>query len=106
MMNMKLLEIVIPTSIYQISILIQMDTLFKSDDEINTRRCDKSIHKATRITVDIHQTNKNLYVTVQPKNACKLEFADHLLLQFLDPPRSEIVVFPITNYHIYNIILT
>ena len=37
-----------------------------------------------RILVDIHQTNKNSCVTVQPKNACKLKFADHLWLTILD----------------------
>ena len=30
-----------------------------------------------RIPVGIHQTNKKFSVTVQPKNACKLEFAYH-----------------------------
>ena len=31
-----------------------------------------------RITDDIYQTNKELFVTVQPNNACELEFAGHL----------------------------
>ena len=42
-----------------ISSRIQMNTLFKNNDEIKRSGCDKSIHKAMRITVDIHQTNKN-----------------------------------------------
>ena len=48
-----------------------------------------------RITVNIYQTNKNLFVVVQPKNACKLGFSDHLWLPFLDQPQSKIVVFAI-----------
>ena len=55
-----------------------MNTLFKTNDEIKRRRCDKIIHKAMRITVDIHQTNKKFSITVQSNNACKLEFSDHL----------------------------
>ena len=63
-----------------------MNTLFKTDDEIKRSIHDKIIHKAMIIPVDIHQTETKFYVTVQPKNACKLEFADHLLLPFLDKP--------------------
>ena len=40
------------------------------------------------------------------KNACKLEFEDHLWLTFLDQPQSEIVVFAIITFHIYTIIVT
>ena len=58
------------------------------------------------IPVDIHQTNKKIYVTVQPKNSCKLEFADNLWLPFLDQPHSDIVVFTIINFQIYNILVT
>ena len=29
------------------------------------------------ITVNIYQITKKFFVTVQPKNECKLEFADH-----------------------------
>ena len=47
-------------------------------------RCDTNIHKAMRIPVDIYQGTKNLFVTVQPKNACKFESADHLWLPFID----------------------
>ena len=44
------------------------------------------------IPVYIHQTNTKLSVTVKTKNACKLEFTDHLWLPFLDQPQSDIVV--------------
>ena len=55
-----------------------MNRLFKTDGERNRRRCGKIIHKAMRIPVDIHKTNKKFSITVQSNNACKLEFADHL----------------------------
>ena len=59
-----------------------------------------------RIPVDIHQTNEKFSVTVQPKNACKLESADHLWLTFLDQPQSDIVFFAIFTFLIYHILLT
>ena len=83
-----------------------MNTLFKTNDEINRSMCDKSIHKAMKIPVDICQTNKKLSVTVQPKNTCKLKFSVHLWLSFLDQPQSEFVVFSIINFHLYKIIVT
>ena len=58
------------------------------------------------ISVEICQTNKNFSVTVQRKNACKLEFVDHWWLQFLDQPQSEIVVFSIINFQILKILVT
>ena len=59
-----------------------MNTLFNINGEIKIIRCDRSIQKAMIITVDIYQTNKHFSVTVQPKNAFKLESADHLWLPF------------------------
>ena len=40
------------------------------------------------------------------KNACKLEFADNLWLPFLDKLHSDIVVFAIITFHIYNILVS
>ena len=57
---------------------IQMNTLFKTNDERKIMICYKSIHKAMIITADTHQTNKIFSFTVSPKNACKYEFTDHL----------------------------
>ena len=34
-----------------------------------------------------------------------MEFADHLWLPYLDQPHSDIVVFEIINFHIYNILV-
>ena len=58
--------------------------MFKNIDDIKIIICDKNIHKAMITPVDIYQTNKNCFVTVQPKNACKLEFVDHLWIPFID----------------------
>ena len=44
-------------------------------------------------------------VTVQPKNACKLEFADHLWMPFLDQPQFDIIVIEIITFKIYKILV-
>ena len=49
---------------------------------------------------------KKVFVTVQQKNAYKLEFADNLWLLFLDQLLSDIVVFEINNFQIYSILVT
>ena len=67
--------------------------LFNTNGLRKRRRRDRKIHKAMRIPVDIHERNERFTVTDQPKNACKLEFADHLWLPVLDQPQSDIVVF-------------
>ena len=76
-----------------LSCKIQVNTLFKNNDRRKIRKYDRKIHKAIITTVNIYQMNKKLFVTAQPKNACKLEFADNLWLPFPDKPQSEIVVF-------------
>ena len=83
-----------------------MNTLFKCNYERKGGRFYQSIHKSMIIPVDINQTNKSFYVTVKPKNACKLEFAYHLWLPFLDQPQSDIIIFRIITLHIYIIIVT
>ena len=50
-----------------------------------------------------YQTNKKFFVTVKPKNACKLEFEDNLWLPFIDQTQSGILVCAIITFHIYNI---
>ena len=85
---------------------MKMNTLFKNINGRKISRCDKNIHKDVQIPVDIYQITKNFFVTVQPKNACKLEFADHLWLLFLYKPQSDIVVFIIITFHIYIILVT
>ena len=44
-------------------------------------------HKAVIIPDRICQTNKNSFVTVNPRNACKFEFSDNLWFPFLDKPQ-------------------
>ena len=58
------------------------------------------------IPVDIHERNKMFTVTVKPKNACKLEFVDHLWLPFLDQPQSGILVFSIITFQIYKTLVS
>ena len=54
----------------------------------------------------IYKRNKKFFVSVQPNNACKLEFADHLWLPFIDQPQCVIVVFSTITFQIYNIMAT
>ena len=46
-----------PGKIKLISSLIQINALFKNDDKIKVRGCNKIIHRDMRIPVDINQTN-------------------------------------------------
>ena len=57
---------------------IKMNMLFKTKAVIKRRRRDRIIHKLWEIPVGIHEKNKKFTDTVQPKNACKLGFVDHL----------------------------
>ena len=59
-----------------------------------------------RIIFDMYQRTKNSFAMVQPKNACRLEFACHLWLQFPDQPQYYIVVFSGNTFHIYKILIT
>ena len=82
-----------------------MNELFKDYDGIKRRKYNRNIHKDMIINDGFYQTNKKLFVTVQPKNACKLEFSDHLWIPFIDQPQSEIVVFAMITFNIYNILV-
>ena len=72
--------------------------LLKTNDVIKRRRRDIKIYKAMKITFDIHEINKEFTTAVQLKNACKLEFVDHLWPTFLDQPQSNIIVFAIITF--------
>ena len=61
-----------------LSCQIKMNALFKNNDGIKRSKYDRNIHKAMITPVNIYQTNKMLFVLVQPKKARKLESADHL----------------------------
>ena len=73
-----------PPSITKLlSIQIEINTLFKNINRRKRRICDKNIHTDMKIPAEIYQRNEKFFVTVKPKHACKLEFADHLWLPFL-----------------------
>ena len=85
---------------------IQMNILFKTEDEMKRRMCVINIQKYMIINFDVHETNKKFAFIIQPKNACKLEFAYHFWLLFLDQPQSSIVVFVIITFQIYYVLVS
>ena len=85
---------------------IKMNMLFKNNYVGKIGLFDRKIHKAMIIPVEIHERNKKFTVTFHPQNACRLEFADHLWLPFLDQPQSDIVVFAVITFQIYNILVS
>ena len=56
-----------------------------------------NIHKSMRAPDGIFQINKTLFVTINPKNPCKLEFTEYLWLLFIDQKMSDFKVFA-NNY--------
>ena len=52
-----------------------------------------NIHEYMRIPDDFFQNNFKLFVTLNPKYTCKLEFSDHLWPPFLGQPQSDVVIF-------------
>ena len=72
---------------------IKMTMLFHTKDVMKRRRWYGKTHKDMIIPVDIHEINKLFTVTVQPKNACRLDVVDHLWLPFLDQPQYDKLVF-------------
>ena len=63
-------------------------------------------HKDMIIPDHICQNNKGLFVTVNPRNACYLEFSDNWRLTFLDQPQSDVVSFEIISFQIYKNLFT
>ena len=55
-----------------------MNMLFNNKDITKRRICDRKILKSMIIPVDNHEINKKITVTVQPRNACKMEFVNYL----------------------------
>ena len=45
-------------------------------------------------------------MTVNPRNTCKLEFADHLWLPFLDRLQSDVVIIVIIYFQMYKNLVT
>ena len=79
------------------------NTLVKNNDGRKRSKYYRNTHKAMIFPVSVYQLNKKLYVIVQHKKECKLEFVDHLWLPFLDQPHLDIVVFEIIDLQIYDI---
>ena len=71
---------------------------FKAKHERKISICIRNIHNYMRIPFDTHETNETFTVIVQPKNACKLELADHLLLPFIVQLQSDIAVLEIITF--------
>ena len=44
-----------------------MNTFFKNNGERKIRICDRNIHEAMQIPVDIYQANKKFFVAYKPK---------------------------------------
>ena len=68
------------------------------------RKLNMNRHKTMGNINRICQNNNIKIITVNPKNVCKMEFADNLWLPFLDQPRSDVVVFEIISFGIYIIL--
>ena len=83
-----------------------MNVLFNIKYDRKRKIFDRNIQKDMIITVDIHEKNKKLNITIQPKNACKLVFADNLWLPFFDQIQSDIIVFSMINFQIYQILVS
>ena len=63
-------------------------------------------HKDMKFSCHICLKKYKLFLMVNPKNLCKLEFTDHLWIQYLDQPQSNVVFFEIITsvcIHICNI---
>ena len=55
-----------------------MNNIFKKNNARKRRKLNINKHKAMIIPGRIYQNNKKLFITVIPKNACKMEFSDNL----------------------------
>ena len=84
-----------------LSCQIKIEIKFKNNYVRKIMKYDKNIHKSVIISDGIFQTNKNMFFTVNPKNAYRLEFADNLWIQFLYQLHSDVVFFAITTLHMY-----
>ena len=78
-----------------------MKTMCKINDGRKIGKLNMNKQKYMRIPDHICKNNKHLFVTVNTRSACKLEFSDHLWLPFIDQPQSDVVVFAMIYFHIY-----
>ena len=75
--------------------------MFKENNRRKRKKLNMNKHKDMIIPDHICHNNKMLFVTVNPRNACKMEFGDHLFLPFLDQPQSDVAAFEIIYFDIY-----
>ena len=61
-----------------------MKKMFEKNNGRKRRKFNINEHKAVRIPELICQNNNIFFVTVNPRNTCRMDFADHLWLLFLD----------------------
>ena len=80
--------------------------MFKRKNRIKISNLNTNKQKYMIIPDFICKTNKKLFVTINPKNAHKLEFSDHSCLPFIDQPQPDIVVFEIISFRIYKNLVT
>ena len=80
--------------------------MFKNNNATKKGKLNMNIDKTMRISDGSPHNNKKLYVTVNTKPSCKLEFLDHLWLPFIGQPQSDVIVFAMISLYIYKIIVT
>ena len=74
---------------------IKIKTMFMKTNEIKISKINMNEHKAIIISYRVYQTNKKLFVAVNPNVIFRLESADNLCLPFIDRPQSDVVAFTI-----------
>ena len=74
---------------------IKIKTMFMKNKEIKISKINMIEHKAIIIPYNVYQTNKKLFVAVNPKFSFRLESADNLCLPFIYQPQSDVVAFTI-----------
>ena len=62
--------------------------------------------KSMRILDGICKTNKKVFCDGLWKNACELDFFDHLWLPFINQQRLDVVVSSIIYFRIYKNLIT
>ena len=61
-----------------------MKTVFRNIDGTKRNKYDTNTHKSMKIPDGVFLHNNRLLVIVYPKNACKLLFAYHIWLPYLN----------------------
>ena len=83
-----------------------MKTTFKINDGRKITKLNMNKQKSMRIPDHICKNNKHLFVTVNTRSACKLEFSDHLQLPFIDQSQLDAVIFAMVSSQLYKLLVT